>query len=720
MTSWQRRTRFLIGVFAVLFATVVMFTIRERSEPVPVAFERIDPEAVVESTGMEIIQMLGGEQDYTVDAERQFTYEDGAVRLVGVTIKVPARADRSEFFVNGIEAAVSSNQEVVTVAGGVRMEVTDGLTTTAEEATYDSRTRLVQMPGPVTAERGEVKAFGMGATYEGDSDILRLLDQAHVAVFGGDGGEGLDIVASSATLANEGESMRFEGGVTMTRGAEVMKADAALAHVRDEMTRLARVELFNNSRITREAEEAGSLRDMRAQDITLEYAADGQSIERMTLTGGAVIELAGSRGERARRIAGESMDVRFAPDGASVTTLEVRNAVQVDLPGEGDAPAQRIRAARLDGTGEPGVGLTDMRFQGAVEYRETRAATALAPAVDRLTQARTLDVELKPGLSGVDEAFFAGDVTFSDGPVTAEAESARHQVARGFIELLPAGSGDQAPRIVDQRGSITASRIQFTPETGAIVAEGGVQNVLTPVADDEGQPGEPTGTDPARMPAMLDQHEPTFVTAARLEHDSESSLAVYTGEARLWQGETDIQASTITLDESQGNLMATGSVRARSVVVQLNEETGELEPVTTAGWGEELFYDDSLHRTTYTTGARVDGQMGDLRADRIEMYLGARGDTLERIEAYDAVTVQLSGRWAAGDRFTYVESDGQYEMFGVPVRIIEQLDAECRETTGRTLTFYRSVDTITVDGNAEVRTRSTQTTSGTCPELQFD
>ena len=717
MSSWQRPTRFLIGVFAMLFATVVLFTIRERSEPVPMAFERIDPEAVVESTGMEIIQILGGEQDYTIDAERQFIYGDGAVRLVGVTIKIPPRADRSEFVVNGIEAEVSSNQEVVTVAGDVRLEVTDGLTTTAEEATYDSQTRIVQMRGPVTVERGRVKAFGMGATYEGDSDILRLLDQAHVTVLGGDGGEGLDIVASSATLANEGESMRFEGGVTMTRGAEVMKADAALAHVRDEMTRLARVELFNNSRITREGGEAGSLRDMRARDMTLEYAADGQSIERMTLTGGAEIELAGSSGQRARRIAGESMDVRFAPDGASVTRLEVRNAVQVDLPGEGDAPAQRIRAVRLDGTGEPGVGLTDMRFQGAVEYRETRAATALAPAVDRLTQARTLDVELKPGLSGVDDAFFAGDVTFSDGRVTAEAESARHHVARGVIELLPAGSGDQTPRIVDQRGSVTATRIELTPETGAIVAEGGVQSVLTAAADDGEPSGVPAG--PARMPAMLDQHEPTFVTAARLEHDSESSLAVYTGEVRLWQGETDIQASTIILDESQGNLMATGSVRARSVVVQLNGETGELEPVITKGWGEELFYDDSLHRSTYTTDARVDGPTGDLRADRIDMYLGA-GDTIERVEAYDAVTVQLSGRWAAGDRFTYVEADGRYEMFGAPVRIIEQLDAECRETTGRTLTFYRSVDTITVDGNAEVRTRSTQTTSGTCPEPQFD
>ena len=48
MSGWQRRTRFFIGVFAVLFATVVLFTIRERSEPGPVAFERIDLQAVVE------------------------------------------------------------------------------------------------------------------------------------------------------------------------------------------------------------------------------------------------------------------------------------------------------------------------------------------------------------------------------------------------------------------------------------------------------------------------------------------------------------------------------------------------------------------------------------------------------------------------------------------------------------------------------------------------
>jgi hypothetical protein len=48
------------------------------------------------------------------------------------------------------------------------------------------------------------------------------------------------------------------------------------------------------------------------------------------------------------------------------------------------------------------------------------------------------------------------------------------------------------------------------------------------------------------------------------------------------------------------------------------------------------------------------------------------------------------------------------------VRIVE----ECRETQGRTLTFFKSTDRIVVDGNEESRT---QTKGGAkCGEPRFD
>jgi len=51
-------------------------------------------------------------------------------------------------------------------------------------------------------------------------------------------------------------------------------------------------------------------------------------------------------------------------------------------------------------------------------------------------------------------------------------------------------------------------------------------------------------------------------------------------------------------------------------------------------------------------------------------------------------------------------------MSGTPVHIYEQLTTECRETQGRTVTFFRSTDTIQVDSNDLDRTQAT--TGGKC------
>jgi hypothetical protein len=83
---------------------------------------------------------------------------------------------------------------------------------------------------------------------------------------------------------------------------------------------------------------------------------------------------------------------------------------------------------------------------------------------------------------------------------------------------------------------------------------------------------------------------------------------------------------------------------------------------------------------------------------------------LERVEGYEAVTLRESGRTATGDRLSYLAADEQYDMTGIPVRIVEQ----CRETTGRTLTFYKAVDRILVDGQQITRTRTKS--GGNCPD----
>ena len=118
---------------------------------------------------------------------------------------------------------------------------------------------------------------------------------------------------------------------------------------------------------------------------------------------------------------------------------------------------------------------------------------------------------------------------------------------------------------------------------------------------------------------------------------------------------------------------------------------------------------------TYTAGARLDGPQGDLQADRIQVQLQADDVTLDHVTATGNVTLLVPGRIVSGERLVYHDETGRYEMEGAPVRFVEAAGEEegCRETLGRTLTFFASVDDISVDGQYQ---RRTATASGACPE----
>ena len=78
-------------------------------------------------------------------------------------------------------------------------------------------------------------------------------------------------------------------------------------------------------------------------------------------------------------------------------------------------------------------------------------------------------------------------------------------------------------------------------------------------------------------------------------------------------------------------------------------------------------------------------------------------DELDRVEAYDNVTLRGDGRKTTGLRLTFFGADQRYVVTGTPVTVVDLCG---RETTGRTLTFFRATDRIVVDGNEQVRTET--------------
>jgi hypothetical protein len=104
--------------------------------------------------------------------------------------------------------------------------------------------------------------------------------------------------------------------------------------------------------------------------------------------------------------------------------------------------------------------------------------------------------------------------------------------------------------------------------------------------------------------------------------------------------------------------------------------------------------------------ARLNGPQGDLRAQRIVIVLAHDGNEIDRLEGYDNVTMVQGDRTAVGARLTYDAAKERYLISGrggVPVSIRATIQGACRETTGETLTFFRSNDSISVGGETDSR-----------------
>jgi lipopolysaccharide export system protein LptA len=205
-----------------------------------------------------------------------------------------------------------------------------------------------------------------------------------------------------------------------------------------------------------------------------------------------------------------------------------------------------------------------------------------------------------------------------------------------------------------------------------------------------------------------------IVVAEALDYDGARAKGVYTGAARLVQGDTTIKSESLVIDDKTGDLTASGGV-ITTTMLEGTAKSGSKEPgkgadkdkkvdrALSVATAKDFKYEDVERRLTYTGDAHMNGPEGDMKAEKIELYLKPSGDELERAEAYEALTLREQERTTTGTRLTYTTADEKYVVTGAPVTIVDQCE---RETTGKTLTFVKATDSIVIDGNQQIRTQT--------------
>jgi len=766
MVRWQKRARLGLGLFGIACAIAVYAAIGDREVSSPVERPaRFDPRAILESAGAAFQQFRETKQEFVIEAERQLTYEDDTTKFIGITIKVRNRGGR-DFTVSGREGQVGENEEELEIVGDVKLMASDGFTVNADRATFSKSDSTVRVPGAVTFFKGGMSGSGKGMTYNQTGDVLTLAEDARVASADERGRIQTEFSSASATLARREKYLALDGSVHALRGEQVLEAQRGIALLSADEERITFIELRDDARVA----GGGAFDSMTARDIDLDYTEDGVTLERVALRGSGAVAMKGDReGVSGRQFLGESLDLVFAPDSSLVGAVG-RDGVRVDLPAAADAPARNIKARGFNASGEPGKGLTLAQFDDAVEYGEEGRADGPA----RTARSNSLRAALTD--ETITSAVFSGRANFQEGDLQASGAQADYDPVNGTLRLSGNDSGG-APRVSNPDIQVEAESIAVTLGDLRMVASGAVKTVLrqqrtTPSRTT--RPGAAGAAPDGRLPSLLEPGNPVNVNANGLDYQDAAGKAMYSGAAALWQGETAIRGDRLTLDRTRGDFIASGAARSNIVLdtgvsvgraLEIRYDDAERRityigeaplpgrgatptaaPAASApaGRGVPTAAPPAPPASTARGGspvapaapqaagrgvspvapvapvvppppvpAQVSGPQGDLRARRIELVLAATESRLERLEAYTEVNARLDSRVATGDRLTYHAADERYVMTGVatvPVRVVEA----CRETRGRTVTFFKSADRIIVDGNEEVRTQSSR--SGPCPQ----
>ena len=700
--SWQKPARIGVAIVGLTAAAAVYLMMGERrvAQPPPPVQSR-DPAAILEMSGAVLKNFPGLSKNFEIEGDIGF-YPDGLKKLTGkpgtpLRITVHKGGNRT-FKVIGREAKVSKDETQFEVFGDpVRLEDSDGFWLETDRATVNRLDSISHVAGAATFGKGRMTGSGVGFTYDDKKEVLVIAQQVRVKTVDEKGTLVMQLASSSGMLDRLQHVLTLDTSVHVVRDDQIIDTNYGTARLSANNDVVTAIELYGDSRVT----GGPSIEAMGARDITLDYTDDGKVLEATKLIGGATVASKGKNGQSGQRFAGETIDVSLAADG-TLTSVVGRDKVRLDLPAGADRPPRTITAQTLDGTGQAGKGLTDLIFTRDVVYEE-RPLPAKGSAAEKQGGMRTAHSQrLEASLAddAVSAAAFSGGVTFEDDGLKACAANADYHPEKGTL-ALKGETRAGAPMAAEERVAIEGPTIDVALDTRKMTARGGVTTLMNSPAAQRCRPSRPRPTTEQganQVPRLLKADAPMTVVAESLDYDSEKGHAVYQGRATLRQEDTLLSAERLVVDQTKGDLTATG--KAVSTLLLDNE--------TTQGRAHEIRYVDALRQLTFSSDPKVRNDDASLisdstvRAGNILIKLDAKENKPQSMKAARNVRLTEGTQTVTdGDSLDYTASDEQFVVRSdrvKPVRAVTREGSTCRVNVGHLITFVKGKDSVTVDG----------------------
>ncbi len=286
-----------------------------------------------------------------------------------------------------------------------------------------------------------------------------------------------------------------------------------------------------------------------------------------------------------------------------------------------------------------------------------------------------------------------GEVKFSENGRTGRADAAHFSRATNEATLTGAASVEDA----DSR--LQAETIRIDEISGEVHASGKV------VASYFGKRAGAGAAIASGTSISADEMNGTATTNAA----PSNRHAVFSGNARMWQGTNVLQADTIELWQGEQHAEARGNVSGEFVEAAhqsgaQKQKRAASAPVLWHVQAAKVDYSSEAGKMEWSGGVKAHSSEGNISSDTLELTFAKSADgrqTLERAIANGGVRIEQNGRVGTAERGEYIAKEGKFVLSGGEPAIA---DASGNRTTGRELTFYLTNDSIVVDSGTKADT----------------
>ena len=545
--------------------------------------------------------------------------------------------------------------------------------------------RLLRLHGPAEAEAGEERLSA------GEID-LSLDTEFHARTMVASGARGnRPVVMSQGTV----EQMKLE-------------ADTLTAHFSPDGA-VTRLDAAGTVRATRNG--AAEQESANAESGSVELWPWLGRPKKVSLNGDVMLKTNGSHGEsRLLRTNAFRLDFSKGESGQAgkaqrAETLAAGTMEWTDAPAQPDSALAKtkLQADKLVMDFASSGKARQLQAIGNVQTERTAIGKPMQTATARNGVA---ELQSSGGWTQLD---LDGDVKLREGERSGQGAHAVFVRASQMATL----TGNALAR--DASTETRAQKIIFAQASGDIRAEGSVRS-----------------TDfPSRSSVVQFAPAPANIRADTLQANSKTGRAFYSGHARLWQGDSVLEAESIELQRETRILNAAGSVRAifpqaasqsagtPSAPTLASADAAEGGAKKTRLWhatSGTLSYSDKEGRAHLEQNVVVQSAEQRMHAPSLDLYFtravqataggtdanpAAGAQQISRAVGSGGVIVEEGSRKATAEHGEYIAATGKFVMSGGNPTLY---DGSAGTTTGRQLTFYLADDTIIVDSENGSRT----------------